>query len=63
VTTLRQIQLAIATEEFLYTEEGTEIEREHSPGAFVTMGMELEEVQYVYFGLLGECVPGTHDKC
>ncbi|KAF8135294.1 hypothetical protein K438DRAFT_1997396 [Mycena galopus ATCC 62051] len=45
VTTLREIQLAIATEEFLCTEEGTEIEHEHSPGAFVTMGMDLEEVQ------------------
>ncbi|KAF8164506.1 hypothetical protein K438DRAFT_1775479 [Mycena galopus ATCC 62051] len=45
VTTLREIQLAIATEEFICTEEGAEIECEHSPGAFITMGMELEEVQ------------------
>ncbi|KAJ7920718.1 hypothetical protein B0H13DRAFT_1605173 [Mycena leptocephala] len=45
VTSLQQIKLAIATEEFLCTGDGVEVEREHSPGAFITMGLELEEVQ------------------
>ncbi|KAJ7853407.1 hypothetical protein B0H13DRAFT_2358947 [Mycena leptocephala] len=45
VTTLRQIQLDIATEEFICTDDGIEVEQEHSPGAFITMGLELEEVQ------------------
>ncbi|KAJ7851692.1 hypothetical protein B0H13DRAFT_1643806, partial [Mycena leptocephala] len=33
VTTLQKIQLEIATEEFLCTGDGVEVEREHSPGA------------------------------
>ncbi|KAJ7843814.1 hypothetical protein B0H13DRAFT_1909206 [Mycena leptocephala] len=44
-TTLRQIQLLIVTEEFLCTEDGVEIEREHTPGTFITMGLEIEEIQ------------------
>jgi hypothetical protein len=43
--TLQKIQLEIATEEFLCMGDGVEVEREHSPGVFVTMGLELEEVQ------------------
>ncbi|KAK6978163.1 CxC2 domain-containing protein [Favolaschia claudopus] len=45
VTKLRDIQLQVATEEFLCTEAGIEVEREHTPGSFVTSGLELEEVQ------------------
>ncbi|KAJ7765189.1 hypothetical protein B0H16DRAFT_1454369 [Mycena metata] len=45
VTTLRDIQLKIATDEFICTEDGVEIEWEHSPGTFITMGLELEQVQ------------------
>jgi hypothetical protein len=45
VSTLKAIQLKIATEEFLCTEDGVELEREHSLGAFITMGLELKEVQ------------------
>jgi hypothetical protein len=48
VTTLRDIQLQIATEELIHTEDDTdsvEIERDHSPGSFITMGLELEVVQ------------------
>ncbi|KAJ7918352.1 hypothetical protein B0H13DRAFT_2321526 [Mycena leptocephala] len=45
VTTLRNIQLAIATEEFMCTDDGVEVERDHSPGSFVTTGLELEETQ------------------
>jgi hypothetical protein len=48
VTTLRDIQLQIATEELIHTENDTdnvEIEREHSPGSFITMGLELEVAQ------------------
>ncbi|KAJ7429994.1 hypothetical protein B0H11DRAFT_2264473 [Mycena galericulata] len=45
VTTLRDIQLQIATEEFLCTEDGVEVEQEHTPGSFISMGLELEQVQ------------------
>ncbi|KAJ7795078.1 hypothetical protein B0H14DRAFT_3496404 [Mycena olivaceomarginata] len=45
VTTLRSIQLQIATEEFLCTEDRLEVERDHTPGSFITMGLELEEIQ------------------
>ncbi|KAJ7026921.1 hypothetical protein C8F04DRAFT_1267519 [Mycena alexandri] len=45
VTTLRDIQLKIASEEFICTEDGVEVEREHTPGTFITMGLELEQVQ------------------
>ncbi|KAJ7611265.1 hypothetical protein FB45DRAFT_1119943 [Roridomyces roridus] len=45
VKTLRDIQLQIATEEYMCTDHGVEIEREHTPGSFISMGMELEEVQ------------------
>lgn len=47
MTTLRSIQLQIATEEFLCTEDGVEVERDHTPGSFITMGLELEEIQCV----------------
>jgi hypothetical protein len=29
------------------TKDGVEIERDHTPGSFITMGLELEQVQYV----------------
>ncbi|KAJ7641081.1 hypothetical protein FB45DRAFT_1021857 [Roridomyces roridus] len=45
VTTLRDIQVQIATEEYICTEDGLEIEREHTLGAFVSMGLDLEEAQ------------------
>ncbi|KAJ7718493.1 hypothetical protein DFH07DRAFT_784927 [Mycena maculata] len=42
---LREVQLQIATEELVCTEDGVEIEMEHTPGTFVGMGLDLEEVQ------------------
>ncbi|KAJ6494178.1 hypothetical protein C8R45DRAFT_927406 [Mycena sanguinolenta] len=45
VTTLRDIQLQIATEEFVCAGDGVKVERDHTPGAFVTMGLEIEEIQ------------------
>jgi hypothetical protein len=45
VTTLRDIQAQIAQEELLWTDDGVEIEQEHSPGTFVSMGLEIEELQ------------------
>ncbi|KAF8214805.1 hypothetical protein K438DRAFT_2138335 [Mycena galopus ATCC 62051] len=45
VTTLRDIQSQIAAEELICTGKGLEIERDHTPGAFITMGLEIEEVQ------------------
>ncbi|KAF7360307.1 CxC2 domain-containing protein [Mycena venus] len=45
VMTLCKIQEKIATEEYICTEDGIEVEREHSPGSFITMGLELEQTQ------------------
>ncbi|KAK6974865.1 CxC2 domain-containing protein [Favolaschia claudopus] len=45
VTKLRDIQLQVATEEFLCTEAGVEIERDHTQGSFVTLGLQVEETQ------------------
>ncbi|KAJ6593080.1 hypothetical protein B0H19DRAFT_1245897 [Mycena capillaripes] len=45
VITLRKIQLDIATEEFICTDDGVEVERDHSPGSFITTGLELKDVQ------------------
>ncbi|KAJ7148600.1 hypothetical protein C8R46DRAFT_1231115 [Mycena filopes] len=45
VRTLRDIQLDIAREEFLCTDDGIEIERDHTPGTFISMGIDLEEAQ------------------
>ncbi|KAJ7776709.1 hypothetical protein B0H14DRAFT_3095872 [Mycena olivaceomarginata] len=45
VTSLRQIQLEIAMEEFVCTSEGVEIEREHTPSTFIIMGLHIEESQ------------------
>ncbi|KAJ7446064.1 hypothetical protein FB451DRAFT_1412426 [Mycena latifolia] len=43
--TLRDIQLQIAEEEFLCTDDGVEVEQEHSPGMFISMGLSIEEQQ------------------
>ncbi|KAJ7604088.1 hypothetical protein FB45DRAFT_983874 [Roridomyces roridus] len=45
ITTLREIQLQIAAEELICTDDGVEVEQEHTPGTFITMGLELEELQ------------------
>ncbi|KAJ6464246.1 hypothetical protein C8R47DRAFT_992084 [Mycena vitilis] len=45
VSTLREIQLEIAAEEFLCTDDGVEVEREHTPGSLISMGMDLESQQ------------------
>ncbi|KAJ6512878.1 hypothetical protein C8R45DRAFT_1087985 [Mycena sanguinolenta] len=45
VTTLRDIQLQIATEEFVCAGDGIEVEREHTPGTFITLGLQIEEIQ------------------
>ncbi|KAJ7431410.1 hypothetical protein B0H11DRAFT_1762257 [Mycena galericulata] len=45
VTTLRDIQLQIAREELICTADGVEVEQEHTPGMFITLGLEIEETQ------------------
>ncbi|KAJ7029965.1 hypothetical protein C8F04DRAFT_1211814 [Mycena alexandri] len=45
VTTLRDIQLQIAEEELICTDDGVEIEQEHTAGAFIAMGLDIEEQQ------------------
>ncbi|KAJ7066855.1 hypothetical protein B0H15DRAFT_958289 [Mycena belliarum] len=45
VTTLRDIQLKIATEEFICTEDGVEVEQESTPSTFIMMGLDLEDMQ------------------
>jgi hypothetical protein len=48
VTTLKDIRLRIAQEEYARTGDGTEVEREDTPSTFISMGMEIEETQCVY---------------
>ncbi|KAJ7018785.1 hypothetical protein C8F04DRAFT_976705 [Mycena alexandri] len=43
--TLKEIRIMLAAEEYLKTGDGTEVEREDTPSTFITMGMELEEMQ------------------
>ncbi|KAJ6557771.1 hypothetical protein B0H19DRAFT_1261363 [Mycena capillaripes] len=45
VLTLRKIQQQIADKEFICTDDGVEVERDDSLGLFITMGLELEDVQ------------------
>ncbi|KAJ7121769.1 hypothetical protein C8R43DRAFT_1136456 [Mycena crocata] len=45
VVTLRDIQLKIAEEEYICTDDLVEIEQEHTPGSFIAMGLALEETQ------------------
>ncbi|KAJ7082620.1 hypothetical protein B0H15DRAFT_785555, partial [Mycena belliarum] len=44
-TTLKQVRLKLAQEEYARTGDGTEVEREDSPSTFISMGMEIEEAQ------------------
>lgn len=46
--TLKEIRLQLAKEEYQQTEDGDEIAHEDSPSAFVSMGLSIEEVQYVF---------------
>ncbi|KAJ7667892.1 hypothetical protein DFH06DRAFT_983104 [Mycena polygramma] len=46
-TTLKEVRLKLADEEYARTGDGTEVEREDTPSTFISMGMELEESQYV----------------
>ncbi|KAK6974082.1 CxC2 domain-containing protein [Favolaschia claudopus] len=43
--TLRDIQLQIASEEFVATGAGVEVEREHTPGTFISLGLDIEQTQ------------------
>ncbi|KAJ7038483.1 hypothetical protein C8F04DRAFT_1256091 [Mycena alexandri] len=45
VTTLRDIQLKIAGEELIRTEDGVEVEQENTPSTFITMGLSIEDAQ------------------
>ncbi|KAJ7160849.1 hypothetical protein C8R46DRAFT_904941, partial [Mycena filopes] len=45
VTTLRNIQLQIAKEELIMTEDGVEVEQESTPSTFISMGLEIEDTQ------------------
>ncbi|KAJ7042742.1 hypothetical protein C8F04DRAFT_1251560 [Mycena alexandri] len=52
VTSLRDIQLKIAGEELIRTEDGVEVEQENTPSTFIIMGLSIEDTQYCeYFGL------------
>ncbi|KAJ6460703.1 hypothetical protein C8R47DRAFT_1226205 [Mycena vitilis] len=44
-TTLKDVRLAMASEEYTRTGDGDEVEREDTPSTFISMGMELEESQ------------------
>ncbi|KAJ7659787.1 hypothetical protein DFH06DRAFT_1130542 [Mycena polygramma] len=45
VAMLREIQLEIAAGEFICMDNGIEVEREHSPGTFISMALDLENLQ------------------
>ncbi|KAJ7758475.1 hypothetical protein DFH07DRAFT_867982 [Mycena maculata] len=45
VKTLREIQVEIAREELILTEDGVEVEQESTPSMFLTMGLGLESLQ------------------
>ncbi|KAF8142961.1 hypothetical protein K438DRAFT_1784222 [Mycena galopus ATCC 62051] len=45
VTTLHGIQLEIAKEELTHTKNGDEVEHEHTPGSFISIGVEIQEAQ------------------
>ncbi|KAJ7165774.1 hypothetical protein C8R46DRAFT_899899 [Mycena filopes] len=45
VTTLRDIQLQIAREELIMTEDGVEVEQESTPSTFINMGLDIEDAQ------------------
>jgi hypothetical protein len=47
VTTLKDIQLRIAEEELISTEDGVEVEQESTPSTFITMGLTIEDIQCV----------------
>ncbi|KAJ7106827.1 hypothetical protein C8R43DRAFT_906036, partial [Mycena crocata] len=44
-TTLKDIRLLLAKEEYTSTGDGTEVEREDTPSTFISMGMDLENSQ------------------
>jgi hypothetical protein len=45
VSTLKDIQLAIATEELIWTEDRVAVEQETTPGTFITEGLAIEKQQ------------------
>ncbi|KAF8125542.1 hypothetical protein K438DRAFT_1535231, partial [Mycena galopus ATCC 62051] len=45
VTTLRDVQLALAKEELISTEDSVEVEQESTPSSFVSMGLAIEDQQ------------------
>jgi hypothetical protein len=47
VRTLQDIQLRIAAEELILTEDGIEVEQENTPSTFVSMGLSIEDQQCV----------------
>ncbi|KAJ6448608.1 hypothetical protein DFH09DRAFT_965993 [Mycena vulgaris] len=45
VTTLKDVRLKLAQEEYARTGDGDEVECEDTPSTFISMGMEIEETQ------------------
>jgi hypothetical protein len=60
--TLREIQVKIAKEELILTEDGVEVEQESTPSTFIMMGLNLEDVQYVLTKVLGVRANGNHRR-
>lgn len=58
--TLREIQVKIAKEELILTEDGVEVEQESTPSTFIMMGLNLEDVQYIFTKVLGVQANGKH---
>jgi hypothetical protein len=45
VSTLKDIQLTIATEELIWTEDKVAVEQEATPGTFIAEGLAIEKQQ------------------
>jgi hypothetical protein len=45
VSTLKDIQLVIATEELIWMEDRVAVEQETTPGMFITEGLAIEKQQ------------------
>ncbi|KAJ7023233.1 hypothetical protein C8F04DRAFT_1193689 [Mycena alexandri] len=52
-TTLKDVRLKLAKEEYERTGDGDEVGREDTPSTFLSMGMEIEEGQYVTIESIG----------
>jgi hypothetical protein len=46
---MKERRLELVCKELLRTAGDAEMEREHTPSVFITMGLDIEESQYIFF--------------